>query len=55
LAIPPTALSTFRAKSAHAINDEADYQKQANPAATDDRPAKVKPAAAEHKKKNNYK
>jgi hypothetical protein len=43
-----------RAQSAQAIDDKAYHQDQANPSATDDRPAKVKPAATEHKKKNKY-
>ena len=47
-------LLAFRAQSAQAIDDKADHQNQANPSATNDRPAKVKPAAAEHKKKNEY-
>lgn len=41
-----------RAESAHEIDDKAYHQNQANPAAADDRTSKVKPAAAEQKKKN---
>jgi len=40
----------FRAEAARDKNDQADQQKQANPAAADDRTAKVKSAAAEQKK-----
>jgi hypothetical protein len=46
-------LCTFRAESAHEIDDKAYRQNQAKPAAADDRTAKVKPAAAEQEKKNN--
>jgi hypothetical protein len=42
-----------RAESAHEINNDAYQQYQADPAAADGRPAKVKSAAAEQKKKNN--
>jgi hypothetical protein len=45
----------FGTKSAHEIDDKANHQKQANPAAADDRTSKVKPAAAEQQKKNQYK
>ena len=41
------------AESAREIDDEAYQQDQANSAAADDGTAKVKPAAAEQKKKNN--
>jgi hypothetical protein len=48
--------SAFRgAESAREKDDKAYQQKQANPAAADDRTAKVKPAAAEQEKKNNHK
>ena len=40
----------FRAPSAHAIDDQADYQDQTNATAADDRSAKVKAAAAEYEK-----
>jgi len=39
--------SGFRAESTCEINDQAYYQKQAEPAAADNRATKVKPAAAE--------
>jgi hypothetical protein len=42
-----------RAEAAHEIDDKAYHQNQANPAATDDRTSKIKPAAAEQEKKNN--
>jgi hypothetical protein len=48
-------LLAFRAESAHEIDDKAYHQNQANPAAADDRTSKVKPAAAEQQKKNQYK
>ena len=41
-----------RAESAHEIDDQADHQNQANPAAADDGPPKVKPTAAEQQEKN---
>jgi hypothetical protein len=45
----------FRAaKSAHEIDDEADQQNQAKPAAADDGTAKVKSAAAEQEKQDNH-
>jgi hypothetical protein len=43
-----------RAKSAHEIDDKAYHQDQAEPAATDDRTSKVKPATTEQQKKNEY-
>jgi hypothetical protein len=45
-------LSLFRAESAKAINDQAYNQNQANSAAAEDRPSKIKPAPAEQKNKN---
>jgi hypothetical protein len=46
-------LLRFRAaKSTHAIDDEAYYQNQTNAAAAYSRTAQVKPAPAEHQKKN---
>ncbi len=47
-------LLAFRAQAAQAIDDKAYYQNQANPSAADGRPAKIKPSAAEHEKKNKY-
>jgi hypothetical protein len=41
--------SGFRAKSTHAIDDQADHQNQAKSAAANDRSTKVKPTAAEQK------
>ena len=43
---------TSRPESTHEIDDKADHQNQANPAAADDWTTKVKPAAAEQQKKN---
>ena len=42
------------AESAHEKNDQADQQQQPNPAPADDGTAKVKSAAAEQEKQNNY-
>jgi hypothetical protein len=48
-------LLTFRAaKSAREIDDEADQQNQAKPAAADDGTAKVKCTAAEQEKQDNH-
>jgi len=48
-------LSTFiQAQATHAIDDKAYHKHQANPSASDGRPAKVKPATAKHKQKNKY-
>jgi hypothetical protein len=47
-------LLAFRAESAREIDDKAYQQNQANPAAADSRTSKIKPAAAEQKKKNKY-
>jgi hypothetical protein len=48
-------LSAFRAaESAREIYDKADQQNQAKPAAADEGAAKVKAAAAEQKKQNEY-
>jgi hypothetical protein len=44
--------SAFCAESAHDKDDQADQQKQANPAATDEGTSKVKSAAAKQKKQN---
>jgi hypothetical protein len=46
-------LSVSRAESAQGIDDKAYHQNQANTAAADGRTSKVKPAAAEQKKKNH--
>jgi hypothetical protein len=46
-------LLTFCAESAHGIDDKAYHQNQPKPSAADDGTSKVKPAAAEQKKKNN--
>ena len=43
-----------RTESSKKIYDKTYQQNQAEPSATYGRPAKVKPAAAEHKKKNKY-
>jgi len=48
------SLWAFRAESAHEINDQADRQNQAETAAADDGTTKVKSAAAEQEKKNEY-
>ena len=42
------------AETAHEIDDEANQQDQAKPAAADDGAAKVKPAAAKQEKQNNH-
>jgi hypothetical protein len=48
-------LSAFRAaESTCDIDDKAYQQNQAKPAAADDGTPKVKPAAAEQEKENNY-
>jgi hypothetical protein len=48
-------LLAFRAaKSAHEIDDEADQQNQAKPAAADNGTSKVKSAAAEQEKQDNH-
>jgi hypothetical protein len=45
----------FRAaKSAHAIDDQADQENQAKPAAANDGSTKVKSAAAEQEKQDNH-
>jgi len=44
--------SAFRAESTYAIDNQADDQNQAKSATANCGPAKVKPAAAEQKKKN---
>jgi hypothetical protein len=50
-----TARLAFRvAESAREIDDKADQQNQAKPAAADGRTPKVKPAAAEQDEKNNH-
>jgi hypothetical protein len=46
-------LLTFRAESAHDIDNQAYQQNQANPAAADDGATKIKPASAEQEKHNN--
>jgi hypothetical protein len=47
-------LSAFRAaESAREKDDKANQQNQANPAAADDGPAKIEPAAANQEEKNN--
>ena len=46
--------SGFCPKAAHYINNEANQQDQAKPAAADRRPANIKTAATEQEKKNNY-
>jgi hypothetical protein len=47
--------SVFRgAESAREKDDKTYQQNQAKPAASDDRTAKVKPAAAEQEKQNNH-
>jgi hypothetical protein len=43
----------FRTKSTHQKDDKTDQQNQTKPATADNRPSKVKTAAAENKKKNN--
>jgi len=47
-------LRVSRTESAHEIDDEANQQDQAKPAAADDGPAKVKPAAAKQEEQNNH-
>jgi hypothetical protein len=47
------SLLGFRAKSAHEKDNQADQQNQTKPAAADGRPANIKTAAAEQKKKDN--
>ena len=47
-------LSFRAAKSAHAIDDEADQKNQAKPAAADDRSAQIKSAATEQEKQHNH-
>jgi len=47
-------LLVSRAESTHEIDDQGYHQNEANPAATDDRTSKVKPAAAEQQEKNDY-
>ena len=47
-------LLLFCTKSAHQIDDKADQQNQTKPASADGGPSKVKTAAAEQKKKDNY-
>ena len=42
-----------RAESAHEIDNNADQQNQAQPAAADGRTTKVKPAATEQQKQHN--
>jgi hypothetical protein len=42
------------AESAHEKEDQADQQQQAKPAAADDGPTKVKPAATEQEKQNHH-
>ena len=49
-----TRLGFRAAESAHHIDDKAYHQNQAKPAAADGRTSKVKPAATEQEKKNNY-
>jgi hypothetical protein len=44
----------FPAKSAREINNEADEQNQAQPAAAENRTPKVKSAAAEQEQQNEY-
>jgi hypothetical protein len=51
----PTLLTFRAAESAHAIDNKAYEQNQAQPAAADDRTAKVKPTATEQEKQNNHK
>jgi hypothetical protein len=47
-------LCDSRTECAQEIGNQAYRQDQANPAAADDGTAKVKPAAAEQEKQNNY-
>jgi hypothetical protein len=47
-------LASRAAESAHHIDDKAYHQNQAKPAAADGRTSKVKPAATEQEKQNNY-
>ena len=50
----PVNLLTFRtAKSAHEIDDEADWQNQAKPATADDGTTKVKSTTAQQQKQDN--
>lgn len=49
-----TLLASRAAESAHHIDDKAYHQNQAKPAAADGRTSKVKPAATEQEKQNNY-
>ena len=46
------SLSGSPAKSAHQIDDEADHQDQAKPAAANGRAAKVKPTATEQEQQH---
>ena len=48
------SLWAFRAESAQEIDDKAYRQNQAKPAAADDGTSKIKPAAAEQEKQDNY-
>jgi hypothetical protein len=50
----PIRSASRGAKSAREIDDKADQQNQAKPAAADKGAAKVKPAAAEQEKQNKY-
>jgi len=47
-------LASRAAESARDIDDKADQQNQAKAAAADDGTTKVKPAATEQEKQNNY-
>jgi hypothetical protein len=49
-----TLLASRAAESAHHIDDKAYHQNQAKPAAADGWTSKVKPAATEQEKQNNY-
>ena len=46
--------SGFRAESAHKIDDNTYQQDQAKSSSADGRPAKIKTAAAEQEKKDDY-
>jgi Sec-independent protein translocase protein TatA len=53
--LPRAGVSAFRAaESAREKDDKANQQNQAKPAAADDGPAKIKPAAAKQEEKNNH-